>query len=120
MSRVKNGKDMGLEPCPHCGKDVEFFISGNTAFIYCSDHNCLGGSRVSWGTNDTPYIFIEKLKANWNNRCADQNALVKALEYLDKFRNELYQQTQNEDSERWGCCVDTLDEAIDKARMFVL
>lgn len=115
-----SGKVLGLDVCPHCGKEVEFLISGYTAYIICSDHNCLGGLRVSWGTNDKPYVFIEKLKSNWNKRCADQNALIKAINYLEEFRDEVYQQTQEEDAERWGCCLDTLDEAINKAKAFVL
>ena len=114
------GKALGLDVCPHCGKEVEFLVSGGTAYIICSDRNCLGGIRISWGTNDKAYIFIEKLKSNWNKRCADQNALIKAIEYLEEFRDELYQQTQNEYAEKWSCCLNTLDEAINKAKAFVL
>ena len=119
MNRVK-GSELGLATCPHCGKEVEFLIHGNTAYIFCSDHNCWGGSRVSWGTLDKPYIFIEKLKANWNKRVPEQNALVKAIEYIEEYRNQIYEQNQQECSEYFGCCVDALDEAIQKAKAFVI
>lgn len=47
MDRI-SGKTLGLDVCPHCGKEVDFLVSGNTAFIICSDRNCLGGLRISW------------------------------------------------------------------------
>ena len=116
------GKDLGLATCPHCGKEVEFLVHGNTAYIFCSDHNCWGGSRVSWGSADKPYIFIEKLKANWNKRVPEQNALVKAIEYLEEYRDTINKQIEQdkEDSYFYGCCIEALDEAIQKARVFVV
>lgn len=120
MANIVKGSDIGLSTCPHCGKEVEFIMHPYDAYIICSDHNCWGFSQVRWGTNDDPYIFIEKMKANWNKRVPEQNALIKAIEYLEKYRAEIYELNQQPDSEYMGCCIETLDEAIHKARMFVV
>jgi len=58
-----------LKHCPYCKKESpELNIGNGNAYIICSDHNCLGEMNVQWGTEDKPYIFIQKMKDNWNKR----------------------------------------------------
>ena len=118
MNRVK-GSDIGLLNCPHCGKEVEFFVSGNVAYIFCSDRNCWSGTRCQWGTADEPYRFIEKMKNDWNKRTPDGNALVAAIEYIVEYRNYVYQEAQKEYSDYCYYCIDVLDEVINKLECFI-
>lgn len=113
------GSSIGFLSCPHCGKETEFYISGYKAHIICSDHNCWGGMSVQWGTHDEPYRFIEKMKASWNQRTPDGHAIIAAKSYIEKYRDEIYREAQGEDSDHFGCCLNVLDEVLNKLDCFI-
>lgn len=118
MRRVK-GSDIGLLGCPHCGKEVEFFISGQVAYIFCSDHNCHGGMRIQWGGHDEPYRFIERMKTSWNQRTPNGYGIIAAKRYIEKYRNEIYQAAQREDPDYCNFCIEVLDEVLNKLDCFI-
>lgn len=113
------GSSIGFLGCPHCGKETEFSIRGNKAHIICSDHNCWGGMSVQWGTHNEPYRFIEKMKASWNLRTPDGYGIVAAKRCIEKYREEIYQDTQQEYSDHCRYCVEVLDEVLNKLECFM-
>ena len=118
MMRVVPGNSIGFLNCPHCGKESEFLIGYNEAHVICSDHNCLSKMSVHWGTSDEPYRFINKMKSNWNKRTPDGNALIQAKDYIEKYRSEIYDKSQEEYSDYCRYCVEVIDVIIDKLLIF--
>ncbi len=118
MERIK-GSSIGFLNCPHCGKETEFFIRGNKAYIVCSDHDCWGGMDCQWGTCDEPWRFIEKMKASWNQRTPDGYGIVAAKRYIEEYREEIYQDSQREDSCYGFFCVEVLDAVLNKLECFM-
>lgn len=116
--RVVPGYNVGFLSCPHCGKESEFLIGYDEAHIICSDHNCLGKMSVHWGTRDEPYRFIEKMKANWNKRTPDGHAIIEATAYIEKYRKEVYNDSQEEYSDCCAHCVEVVDEILNKLLCF--
>lgn len=116
--RYVNGTQLGYLNCPYCGKETEFAIGYSEAHIMCSDHNCLGMMSVHWGTHDEPYRFIEKMKANWNKRNPDTSTLIGAIDYIHKYRNVVYDDSQKEYSDCCAHCVEVVDDILDKLITF--
>lgn len=109
---------MELKSCPFCGKPAEFISLQSGFAIICSDHNCLGGIETRFGRMDNPEIFKAKLVANWNKRDKDVAAVEAAVECAIAYRDEVYDDCQEPYDSHGQCCVDVLDEVINRLRCF--
>lgn len=107
-----------LSLCPHCQKPVELIQMQSGFAIICSDHNCLGGMEIHYGTCDNPEIYKAKLISNWNRRTPEVRAVAAAIECLIAYREEIYGMCQEPYDEHGQCCIDVLDEAINRVRCF--
>lgn len=119
MSELVKGSTIGFLSCPHCGKETEFYIHGNSASVICSDHNCWGGMTCNWGGQDEPYRFIEKMKACWNQRTPSGHSIIAARDYIRKYRDSIQEEIQQGESDFSGCCLDVLDKALNKLECFL-
>lgn len=108
-----------LECCPHCGKPVEYVEKSYEAYIICSDHNCLGGMSIKWGTQDDSSKYLMKLWADWNKRAKEQTALCQCIKAVEQQRIALEKELA-EDPYSNNCmyCLDVLDKALDTMRVF--
>lgn len=107
-----------LLPCPHCRSKARIVqISGGYAIV-CEDKNCLGQMRIHYGSSDDKEMFLKKLISDWNRRTPEVRAVTAAVECLTKYRDDIYDENQEEYSDYSGCCVDVLDEAINRLKCF--
>lgn len=109
---------MVLGTCPFCGAEVRLVHIQNGYAIVCEDKNCLGQMRITFGTCDNEEIFLEKLVSNWNKRKPEVMAVTAAYECIEEYRNAIYDETQEEYDDHGCCCVDVLDEALNRLRCF--
>lgn len=109
---------LGLKRCPHCNGPVELIETQYGFAIICADHNCLGGMEVRCGLMDDREIFKAKLIYNWNKRDHENIAVEAALECLAEYRQSVYNSCQEPYDEHGQCCVDVLDEAINRLSCF--
>lgn len=107
-----------LNNCPHCGLPVEFLSLHSGFAIICSDHNCLGGMDVHYGTQDNPELFKKKLISNWNKRKPEIRAVEAAVECTIDYRDKIYDECQEPYDEHGQCCIDCIDEIINRLRCF--
>lgn len=107
-----------LKHCPHCGLPVELIETQYGFSIICSDHNCLGGIEIRCGTMANKEIFKRKLIANWNRRKPEVGAVEAAKECLLQYRDEIYDLCQEPYDEHGQCCVEVLEEAINRLSCF--
>lgn len=109
---------MELKPCPFCGSEARLVRIQNGYAIVCGDKNCLGQMRVTFGMCDNEVIFLEKLLSDWNKRKPEVSAVAAAYECIEEYRNAIYDETQEEYDNHGGCCVDVLDEALNRLHCF--
>ena len=107
-----------LKPCPFCGGEVRFVSIQNGFAIVCGDKNCLGQMRIMFGRCDNKEIFRETLISNWNKRNPEVRAVIAAYECIEDYRNTLYEETQESYDEHGGCCIDVLDEVLNRLQCF--
>jgi hypothetical protein len=74
--------------------------------------------RVTFGSCDNEEIFLQKLISDWNNRNPDARTIVAAIGCIEKYRDSIYNETQEEYDDHGGCCVDVLDEVLNRLRCF--
>ena len=109
---------MNLLACPHCHKPVELVnIQGGYAIV-CSDLNCLGGMKIHYGWDDEREIFKNKLVSNWNKREPEVRAVTAAVECIRNYRDELYESTQEPYDEHGACCIQVVDEILNRLNCF--
>ena len=109
---------MQLKRCPFCGNEVSLRFIQFGAAIVCNSRNCLGGLTVKWGTCDSHDIFLAKLVNDWNNREPDSKAVGAAVKCLEAYRAELLRSMREPYAEFDACCLDVLDEAINRVGCF--
>ena len=107
-----------LAPCPHCGSDAELVDIFYGYAIVCTDKNCFGGMRIKYGSCDDRERFLNKLITDWNKRDPDTKVITEAIECIEKYRGDIYDETQEEYDEHGSCCVDVLDEVLNRLRCF--
>lgn len=107
-----------LAPCPHCNSTSRLVdIYGGYAIV-CNDKNCLGQMRIHYGSCDDKEIFLQKLISDWNRRTPEVRAVTAAVECITKYRDEIYDETQEEYDDHGSCCIDVLDETINRLKCF--
>ena len=109
---------MKLNPCPHCGSEVHLVNMHNGYAIVCNDKNCLCQMRVMFGSCDNKEIFLKKLISDWNKRSPEVRAVTAAIECIEEYRNTIYDETQEEYDDHGCCCVDVLDEVLNRLLCF--
>lgn len=109
---------MKLNPCPHCGAEVNIVRIQNGYAIVCGDKNCLCQMRVMFGSCDNEEIFLQKLISDWNKRSPEVRAVVAAIECIEEYRNTIYDEMQEEYDEHGCCCIDVLDEVLNRLQCF--
>ncbi len=109
---------MKLNNCPHCGSTVSLVQIQYGYAIVCDDKNCLGQMRVHYGTCDNEEIFLQKLISDWNKRSPEVRAVTAAIECIEEYRNKIYDETQEEYDEHGSCCIDVLDEVLNRLLCF--
>lgn len=105
---------VNLVSCPHCGSDVKLVNIQNGFAIVCTDKNCLGGMRIQYGSCDDKKLFLNKLISDWNKRHLESVAIRAAIDNISKFREELYEELKEECDEHCSCCLDTLDDVMNR------
>lgn len=111
-------KDIVLAPCPHCGSSAYLVDLQNGYAIVCDDRNCLGSMKIRFGSCDNKDIFLQKLISDWNKRIPEVKAVVSAINQIREYRDDIYEETQEEYDDHGSCCVDVLDEAINILQCF--
>lgn len=107
-----------LKRCPFCGEKSHIVdISGGYAIV-CESKNCLGQMRITYGACDNREIFKRKLISDWNNRNPEVRAIVSAVECITAYRDILYEEMQEPYDNHGQCCIDVLDEALNRLRCF--
>lgn len=109
-----NTDSLYLAPCPHCGSDVKIVDIQNGFAIVCTDKNCLGQMRIQYGSCDDQKLFLNKLVTDWNKRQLESVAIRAAIDNVSKYRELLYDEMQEEYDEHCSCCLDTLDDVINR------
>lgn len=109
---------IALAPCPHCRSRAHVVDIHNGFAIVCEDKNCLGQMRVHYGSCDDKNVFLMKLVSDWNKRRPEIRAVTAAVECLTQYRNELYDANQKEYAYHGNCCIEALDEAINRLKCF--
>lgn len=107
-----------LEPCPHCGKSVELMTIQCGYAIVCSDHNCLGGMSIHYGSCDNTEMFLAKLIANWNKRQPEVRAVTAAIECIHDYGEDLYRRCQEPYDEHGQCCINVVEEILNRLNCF--
>lgn len=107
-----------LKPCPFCGKPVNFIRIQWGFAIVCSDKNCLGCMQVRYGTCDNEEIFKAKLISDWNKRSPQVPAIEAAWNCILQYRNEIYAACQEPYDDHGGCCIEVLDEVLNRLNCF--
>ena len=109
---------MELKPCPFCGSKVRLVTIQRGYAIVCEAKNCLGQMRITFGTCDDDLIFLKKLVSDWNKRNPEVRAVTAAYECIEEYRNTIYDETQEEYDDHGGCCIDVLDEVLNRLHCF--
>lgn len=120
LSVFKDIADGELVPCPHCGKPVHLVEGQYELEIVCSDKNCLGGMKIYHGAcaNVDKDIFKAKLIANWNKRNPESVAITAAIECIHDYGEKLYQNTQEPYDEHGQCCINVVEEILNRLQCF--
>ena len=107
-----------MKPCPFCGEEVRLVrIQGGFAIV-CNGRNCLGGMRILFGSCDKEEMFLQKLISDWNNRDPEVLAVTAAIECIENYRATLYEEMQEPYDEHGCCCIDVLDEVLNRLQCF--
>ena len=104
--------------CPHCNSEMRLVKIQYGYAIVCTDRNCLGGMEIKSGTNDNNEIYLAALISNWNKRNPEVRAITAAIECIENYRNQIYDEMQEPYDTHGCCCTDVLDEAINRLRCF--
>lgn len=107
-----------LNPCPHCGSPVRLVHISHGYAIVCEDKNCLGGMQINFGSCDNEEIFLAKLISDWNNRQPEISAVITAINCIENYRNNLYEEMQGPYDEHGYCCIEVLDEVLNRLQCF--
>ena len=107
-----------LNHCPHCGKPVELIRTQYGFAIICTDHTCLGGMEIRAGLRDDEELFKRKLIANWNKRQPEIRAVDSAIQCIENYGDELYQSMQEPYDEHGQCCIDVVNEILNRLMCF--
>lgn len=107
-----------LNPCPHCGENVRLVHGQRRYAILCQGRNCLGGMFIEYGSCDNKEIFLKKLISDWNSRKPEVLAVTAAVECIEEYRNALSEEIQEPYDYHGSCCIDVLDEALNRLRCF--
>lgn len=109
---------VNLKPCPFCGNDVRIVPIQSGFAVVCNGKNCLSQMRITYGSCDAKKMFLEKLCADWNRRTPEAPAVVAAIECIEDYRNTLFDEMQEPYDEHGSCCLDVLDETLNRLRCF--
>lgn len=107
-----------LNPCPHCGHPVRLVDIMHGYAIVCESTNCLGGMRINFGACDNKEIFLAKLISDWNKREPEIPAVAAAINCIEDYRNNLYEEMQEPYDEHGYCCIKVLDEVLNRLQCF--
>ena len=107
-----------LKPCPFCGEQVELIGIPFGFTIVCQGRNCLGSMSIKYGSCDNREIFLRKLISDWNSRKPEIPAVTAAIECIEDYRKNLYEETQEPYDEHGYCCIRVLDEVLNRLQCF--
>lgn len=107
-----------LEHCPHCGKEMKLVTIQYGFAIVCTDRNCLGGMSIHYGSCDNKELFLTKLIDNWNKRQPEVRAVTAAIECIHEYGEDLYRQCQEPYDSHGQCCIDTVEEILNRLNCF--
>lgn len=111
-------ENIELARCPHCNSKMKIVKIQYGYAIVCTDRNCLGGMEIKSGSSDFTEIYLEALIANWNKRSPEVRAVTAAIECIEEYRNKIYTEMQEPYDDHGHCCIDVLDEALNRLRCF--
>ena len=118
VSMIDGHIDEVLKPCPFCGEGASLVRIQSGFAIVCNGRNCLGGMRVLFGSCDKEEMFLHKLISDWNGRKPEVLAVEAAIECIEDYRETLCEETQEPYDEHGCCCIDVLDEVLNRLQCF--
>ena len=117
---MKNLENIELLRCPHCNSKMSLVEIQRGYAIVCTDKNCLGGMRITYGSDDNKELFLTTLISNWNKRNPEVRAITAATECIEHFRNKIQNEIQEPYDEHGHCCIDVLDKTLNLLQCFTV
>ena len=107
-----------LARCPHCNNKMRAIRIQSGYAIICTDKNCLCKMEIYYGSDDHAKLYLAMLVSNWNKRSPEIRAVTAAVECITQYRNQLYNEMQEPYDTHGQCCIDVLDEALNRLQCF--
>ena len=115
---MKDLENIELLRCPHCNSEMGIVKIHSGYAIVCTNRSCLCKMEIHTGSSDNDKLFLAALISNWNKRSPEVRAVTAAIECLENYRNQIYNGMQEPYDDHGQCCIDVLDEALNRLQCF--